>query len=78
MFDNSFFTFFEIISSLSKFSHAICNSKSAQVGGQDDSSTTVIFASSIKATLFLSLSEILIELSFLQYSFFIKFIVILA
>jgi hypothetical protein len=72
------FTFFDIFSSLVKLSHAIFSSKSQPVGGHQADSITVILASFIFSKSFLNLCAILIEVSFLQYSFFIKFIVILA
>jgi hypothetical protein len=76
--DNVFFTSFPILSRTIKSSQTIFNSKSHHAGGPEAVSTTVTFASLIFSTSFLSLLVISIEFSFLQYSFLIKFTVILA
>jgi len=51
-------------------------SKSAQEAGPEAASAMVIFIQPIFANSFLSLSVISIDVSFLPYSFFIRFIVI--
>jgi hypothetical protein len=76
--DKVFFTSFQILSRTIKSSQTIFNSKSHHAGGPEEASTIVTLPSFICSTSFLSLLVISIEFSFLQYSFFIKFTVILA